>query len=117
MTGLKTPPQLGTMQGAPLTPLQADLASLLADILMADVQPERLYSQGEPTVESTTHWKGTVPSMPVAGDNRGTLTARASHQNSPQELKGGRGAFESIVEPCREIQPDFLKPGKVSGGL
>lgn len=66
MIGPKTPPHPNTTQSGPLTPLQADLASMLASILVADVRRERLESQGEPTVESTTDWKGTVLSMPGA---------------------------------------------------
>jgi hypothetical protein len=38
-----------------LTPLQADLAALLADMLVLDLQRERLVSQGEPTVNEVNH--------------------------------------------------------------
>jgi hypothetical protein len=35
----------------PLTPLDRDLAALLADMLVADVQAERCEREGEPTVD------------------------------------------------------------------
>ena len=38
-----------------LTPLQADLAALLADMLVLDVQRERLVREGEPTANEITH--------------------------------------------------------------
>jgi hypothetical protein len=44
-----------TSQSVALTPLQADLAALLADMLVLDVQQERLEQEGKPTVGDVTH--------------------------------------------------------------
>lgn len=46
---------LKASQTVALTPLQADLAALLADMLVLDVQRERLVREGEPTVGDVTH--------------------------------------------------------------
>lgn len=47
--------QLKSSQPVALTPLERGLADLLADMLVLDVQAERLVSEGEPTVTDTTH--------------------------------------------------------------
>jgi hypothetical protein len=42
-------------QTAALTPLEADLAVLLADILLADIERERLEREGKPTAGDITN--------------------------------------------------------------
>lgn len=44
-----------TAQSVALTPLQADVAALLADMLVLEVQQERLEWEGKPTVGDVTN--------------------------------------------------------------
>jgi hypothetical protein len=48
-------PSLKPAQTDALTPLQADLAALLADMLVLEVQQERLEREGKPTAGDITY--------------------------------------------------------------
>lgn len=52
---LKPAQPLKTAQSVALTPLQADLAALLADILVLDLQQERLEREGATSVNDVSH--------------------------------------------------------------